>query len=526
MTLGDVLLFSIHPWRLLELAAPHLLGGPIWELDVRPLWGHPLHNGRPSGIFPTLYAGAFALVAVFLAWRSRSRGARFARVLLCLSLAAAVVPSLLPESAKSLSAPLPLRNPEKLAVAATLALALFAAIAFDAWKERPRRDRFERALLAVGAAFAVLAAFAAFRPERAGTLAIFLIRGDPARAPLAAASLPRALSEAGLLWMATVVALDALGARTRRGQAVALALLTLVPVAANRRIARSFTEGEVFGPTAFARFVARRDPEGAYRTLGESFLLPPRSWPAPRRGSRSRSPSSPDGRGTSRRPCSGRGEPFSTRTSTRAIFRASRVCGEWPAARRDTRLIGVLRSSRPAARDPLSRSGADRRLPRSPRRRSPGLGREPRCVSGHPPARDLARGRGSGRGARRDPPPRGRRSRSRERSLGAGPRPRRHGSGRREDGRAIDAGPGRSGPDLALRAPGVLALSHDSSSTALPSKPFRRSSAFRPCRSPRAASRLVWREELPGIRISRWGPLVFGMIVAGLLVAHSRRRTT
>jgi len=42
---------------------------------------------------------------------------------------------------------------------------------------------------------------------------------------------------------------------------------------------------------------------------------------------------------------------------------------------------------------------------------------------------------------------------------------------------------------------------------------------------PAGRSRLVWREELPGIRISRWGPLVFGMIVAGLLVAHSRRRT-
>jgi hypothetical protein len=276
MTLGDVLQFSVHPWRLLELAAPHLFG-PIWELDTRLLWGHSLHHGRPSGLFPTLYAGAFAVIAVFLAWRSRALGARFARVLLVVSLAAAVLPSLLPESLRTRISPLPLRNPEKLAVAVMLALAILAAIAFDEWREKSREARRVRGLLAVGAVFAALAGFAFLRPEAAGSLAVSLIGGNPARAPRAAASLSRALSEAGLLWMATVVALDALGARAtaRRREAVAVALLTLVPVAANRRIARSFAEADVFGPTAFARYVERRDPEGAYRTLGESFLLPP-----------------------------------------------------------------------------------------------------------------------------------------------------------------------------------------------------------------------------------------------------------
>ncbi len=273
MKLGDVLQFSVHPWRLLEFAAPHVFG-PIWELDTRLLWGHALHHGRPSGLFPTLYAGAFALVAVFLAWRSRALGARFARVLLVVSLAAAVLPSLLPEGLRTLSSPLPLRNPEKLAVAVMLALAILVAIAFDEWRERSREAKRLRGLLAVGAGFAALSVFAALRPDSAGSLAVSWIGGNPARAPRAAASLPRALSEAGLLWMATVVALDALGARTRRGDAVAVALLTLVPVAANRRIARSFPEADVFGPTAFARYLDRRDPDGAYRTLGESFLLP------------------------------------------------------------------------------------------------------------------------------------------------------------------------------------------------------------------------------------------------------------
>ncbi len=271
MKLGDVLLFSIHPWRILELAAPHVFG-PIWELDIRPLWGHSLHHGRPSGLFPTLYAGAFALIALFLAGRSTLRGARFARVLLAVTLAIAVLPALLPESWKTLSSPLPLRNPEKLAFAATLALALFTAFAFDAWRENRRAGRAERALILVGVAFAALAGFAALKPSTTGRVAMALIGGDPSRAPLAAASLPRALSEAGLFWMATVVALDAL--RNRKGQAAALILLTAVPILANRRIARSFREDEVFGPTAFARYVAKQDPSGAYRTLGESFLLP------------------------------------------------------------------------------------------------------------------------------------------------------------------------------------------------------------------------------------------------------------
>ena len=274
MTLGDAFQFSIHPWRLLELAVPHPFG-PLWKLDVRPLWGHSLHFGRPSGIFPTLYAGAFALVAVFAAWKSRARGARFARALFVLALASAAVPSLLPERFRSLSSPIPLRNPEKLAVAMTLALALLAALAFDEWRERARGTNFSRPLVAVGAAFAVLAAFAALRPASAGAAAVFLIRGDPWRAPLAGASLPGALAEAGLLWMATLVAIAALGARNRtRGEAVALVLLTLVPIAANRRIARSFREADVFGPTAFARYVASRDPENAYRVLGEAFLRP------------------------------------------------------------------------------------------------------------------------------------------------------------------------------------------------------------------------------------------------------------
>ncbi len=270
MKLADVLLFSIHPWRLLELAIPYPFGAS-WEMSAQAMWGASLHRGRVMGLFPTLYAGAFALIAVFVAWPSRARGARFARILLVASLLVSVAPSLLPAAWGNVSSPLPLRNPEKLAVAVVFALAVLAGIAFDEWRERPRRLSV---LIGVGGIFAALSLSAALFPAAASALAIKAIGADPSRAPVAARSLAFALAEAGLLWMSTVMALDLLasGHRRRGATFAALVLLTAVPIAANRKIAKTFREGDVFGPTAFARYVAKEDPEGTYRTLGESFF--------------------------------------------------------------------------------------------------------------------------------------------------------------------------------------------------------------------------------------------------------------
>jgi hypothetical protein len=112
-------------------------------------------------------------------------------------------------------------------------------------------------------------------PAGAGRLALRAVGGDPGLAQRASPYLASAFAEAGLLWMATVIALGLLAKRrSRAGIAGALVLLTAVPVAANRRIARSFREEDVFAPTAFARFLARHDPQGAYRTLDETLYLP------------------------------------------------------------------------------------------------------------------------------------------------------------------------------------------------------------------------------------------------------------
>jgi hypothetical protein len=90
---------------------------------------------------------------------------------------------------------------------------------------------------------------------------------------VASEQLPQTLAEAGLLWMATLIALDRLRTPSRSGAGLALAILTLVPIASNRRIARVFDDDALFAPTTFARFLSHRDPAGAYRTMG--YAMPP-----------------------------------------------------------------------------------------------------------------------------------------------------------------------------------------------------------------------------------------------------------
>jgi hypothetical protein len=92
---------------------------------------------------------------------------------------------------------------------------------------------------------------------------------------VASRELPLALTEAASLWIATTVGLD--WARSRRAPAAwaGLALLTLVPIAATRRIAWTWREEEVFAPPASVRWMRKLDPESRYRTLGEMAYRPP-----------------------------------------------------------------------------------------------------------------------------------------------------------------------------------------------------------------------------------------------------------
>ena len=134
MKLSDVFLYSIHPWRLLELVIPYPFG-PGWHLSMSDMWAFSLFHHRPMGLFATLYQGAFAAIACAVAWRSRERGARFSRILLVGALAIAMLPSLLPdELAVADLAPAPAQPGEVRRAPSCSRWRCLSAIAFDSWR--------------------------------------------------------------------------------------------------------------------------------------------------------------------------------------------------------------------------------------------------------------------------------------------------------------------------------------------------------------------------------------------------------
>ncbi len=266
MKLAETFHFSVSPWRLLELVVPYPFGA-VWSQDIQAIWG----ESALRFFFATLYAGAFAFVALAtIARRPRGRGLRFARALAILAVVLAVLPSFAPKAMLGWASPIPLRYPEKFCVALALALAIAAGLALDRFREiRPPPW-----MLPVAALLAAAAATAALFPEGAGRLAVAAVGAAPSAAVAASRELPAALAEGGLYWVGTLIALDGLR-RPGPWSLAGLVLLLLVPVAANRKIARADGEEIVFAPTPFARAITRRDPHGLYRTLDESSYRPP-----------------------------------------------------------------------------------------------------------------------------------------------------------------------------------------------------------------------------------------------------------
>jgi len=270
LKLGEVLLFAVSPFRLLELAIPYPFG-PTWEVDYTRFWGWPLFRNKAVGLYSGLYCGAIALIALPRGWKSRGPGSRFARVFLLLTLGLSVLPSLTPAAWRGMTSPLPLRYPEKFAPGVVLALAILTAIAAESF----RTQKPARWPLAVGALIAAAALLVAWKPGAGGRTATALIGAEARHAPVAGQRLPGALAEAGLLWMATLVAIDRIRSGRRGALPVAMVLLTAVPIIPNRRIAQTSREENVLAPTAFSRWIRRQDPSGSYRVLGESaFRLP------------------------------------------------------------------------------------------------------------------------------------------------------------------------------------------------------------------------------------------------------------
>ena len=268
MKVGETLFFTLSPLRLAEFVVPFPFG-PTWSLNEVARLGWRVFRNKSMGFFASLYAGAFAVIAVFEMWKRKTRGVRFGRALLLVGLVASVGPSFVPRSWDEHASPVPLRYPEKFAVASIFALALLAGIALDRLRTS---DHLPRWLLGVGVLLTLLAAAAALFPEVAGRAAVVAYGGAPDMEAISGRQLSVALAEGGLLWMATVVALSMLQRPEKVWVRISLLLLTAVPIAATRRIAPAFRQEEVFGPTPFARFLSKADPSGSYRTLGESHM--------------------------------------------------------------------------------------------------------------------------------------------------------------------------------------------------------------------------------------------------------------
>ena len=267
MKLEESLFYSISPFRLLELLVPFPFGS-TWTLENARVWGWSIFHSRPIGLYPTLYAGAFTLVALAVTRTVVSPGARFARILFAAGLVLSVTPSLVPHRWHDLPSPIPLRYPEKFAVAVTFAIAILSAIAVDRIRSSEVRLRWTIVVLAALAAVSVVALLI---PSIVGRGAVALVGEAPFQVPVAARTLPQSLGEGALLWGVMVAALALLRKAGRRALAASVSLLTIVPIASNRRIALTFPEEEVFAPTAFVRTLDRQDPRRSWRVVAESL---------------------------------------------------------------------------------------------------------------------------------------------------------------------------------------------------------------------------------------------------------------
>jgi hypothetical protein len=302
ITLGEVVIFSLSPWRLLEFFVPYPFG-ITWKIDPLELWATAVFHGKGIGFFSSFYAGALAVVAFVATRRRRPKsppgrkpadsrkpprpgkpgekkspaaevrppGIRFARILIYAALVIAVPPNFLPNSLATTMSPFPLRYPEKFGVAIAFALAILTGLALESL----RRPASRPWTIAVGAAIALLALGAQLSPDGTKDAVMMLTGVDLPYGKRAARVLPPSLVEGGLLWMATVVALDLFQKGRRRTFAAGLAIVTAVPILADAKIAQTYDQDYLIGATPIVTYLRRNDPEGQYRVLGEASYRPP-----------------------------------------------------------------------------------------------------------------------------------------------------------------------------------------------------------------------------------------------------------
>jgi hypothetical protein len=270
--IGKSLLYSVSPWRLLELAVPLPFGNIARE---RAVWGDGLWSHSANGLFHTFYAGPLAALAILFARPPRGRrGFLYGFPAICLGLACAG--SFASGALLRRPSPIPLRFPEKLMVGFALGLAVLASILVD--RIRRRADvRAARAAAAVALLLLVASVAAARSPAAVAAFADEHWSTVFHRGSLAAKRLPTILSGSAARWgiFAGLLALAA-GSR-RRAIAPLLVLGTAVDLG---QVARSFVktspESLVFADPPSARAI--RKVNGAHGLYGfmplQGFIVP------------------------------------------------------------------------------------------------------------------------------------------------------------------------------------------------------------------------------------------------------------
>jgi hypothetical protein len=188
-TLADSLFWSVHPWRLVELAVPFPYGN---VLDEGRVWGEKLWYGKTSGFFSTLYIGVFPAVSWAIA---RPRRRLFLHGFALVSLAGAILGALLPGRVLAWSSPVPLRYPEKLVAGFVVASAVAAAHAFD------RLGRRRGALMAGSAAILLASAGLGVRHRPEAFVRFVERHWSSAGGATASADLPSRLATAAVFWL-------------------------------------------------------------------------------------------------------------------------------------------------------------------------------------------------------------------------------------------------------------------------------------------------------------------------------------
>ena len=195
--------FALHPRRLPELLLPHFVPDEVRFRVVGELLG-----GGTALWSSSIFAGVIALLlaALAVAWRRRAALPWLAVAALCAWLALGDYGGLLRPSWAVLPMLSRFRYPEKYLAVVCVALALLAALGFDAAAARPRAaSRAAAAWAAVLGALALAVAFADVPGLAWRSAGRILQPGDPAHAVVREAWLSGAAREAAIAALAALV---------------------------------------------------------------------------------------------------------------------------------------------------------------------------------------------------------------------------------------------------------------------------------------------------------------------------------